>query len=84
MGRHEMKQHRLIHITEFARIDGAMLKVIKASKALNDAKYSSSERPARDLVIKAADHLRQEFTQIEKEINDEYSRQQQYNFTDPD
>ncbi|QHJ78566.1 MAG: hypothetical protein [Bacteriophage sp.] len=63
-------------ITAFAKIDEAMLQVIKASKELDNAQYSRGEALARDRLVKAANKLRKAVLSTEKEINDEYARKQ--------
>ncbi len=65
-------------ITAFAKIDEAMLQVIKASKELDNAQFSRGEALARDRLVKAANKLRKAVLSTEKEINDEaeYARKQ--------
>lgn len=63
-------------ITAFAKIDEAMLQVIKASKELDNAQYSRGEALARDRLVNAANKLRKAVLSTEKEINDEYARKQ--------
>lgn len=63
-------------ITAFAKIDEAMLQVIKASKELDNAQYSRGEALARDRLVKAANKLRKAVLSTEKEINNEYARKQ--------
>lgn len=72
--RHKMSNLTPSRITAFAAIDAAMLKVIKASKELDNAQYSRSEGVARDSLIRAAHNLRKVFLDKQKEINDEYAR----------
>lgn len=73
-------------ITAFAKIDEAMLQVIKASKELDNAQFSRGEALARDRLVKAANKLRKAVLSTEKEINDEYAeyarKQHQPGFTD--
>ena len=63
-------------ITAFAKIDEAMLQVIKASKELDNAQFSRGEALARDRLVKAANKLCKAVLSTEKEINDEYARKQ--------
>lgn len=69
-------------ITAFAKIDEAMLQVIKASKELDNAQYSRGEALARDRLVKAANKLRKAVLSTEKEINDEYAYARKQRGTD--
>lgn len=71
---HKMSNFTPSRITAFAAINAAMLKVIKASKELDNAQYSRGEGAARNNLIRAAHNLRKVFLDKQKEINDEYAR----------
>lgn len=61
-------------ITAFAALDEAMLLVVKQSKKLENARFTSGERMAREQIIKAANNLQKIFEKLEAEINNNTER----------
>lgn len=61
-------------ITAFAALDEAMLLVVKQSKKLENARFTSGERMAREQIIKAANNLQKIFEKLEAKINNNTER----------
>jgi len=66
-------KYLLLHVTQFAQIDTAVLGVIKATTPYESAIYSRVDEVEAKRVLKAALNLRRVFLVIKKEINDGYA-----------
>jgi len=66
-------KYRLLHVTQFAQIDTAVLGVIKATTPYESAIYSRADEVEAKRVLKVALNLRRVFLAIEKKINDSYA-----------
>jgi len=59
-----------LKITQFAMIDGAMCKMVKAAARYEKAIYTSGERDALDGLVKAAMDLKEAFITVATQINE--------------
>jgi len=64
---------RALKITQFAAIDGAMMKVIRTAAAYEQVIYTAGERAALDNVVKAALNLKHVFEKVEAQVNERYA-----------
>jgi len=61
---------RLLPITHFSMIDGAMIRVVRAAGSYEKAIYTVDERVALERLVKAAVELKDVFVKVAKHINE--------------
>jgi len=63
----------VVRITAFAKIEEALLLVVKAAQKAEAAQFTPGERLAREQIIKAAIHLQKTFENLAKKTNEQFS-----------